>query len=113
MEPYRQFSDLSVDNPKGLETLDSPHNWSNNPGFIKKDKPMLGSHAKDEPMLGSHSKDEPMLGSHPEDEPMLGGTGSTEATYKAERKSTPDNDYYDRQAGDEFMTHVKAWAKGK
>jgi hypothetical protein len=33
-EPYKQFSDLSADNPKGLEPLANPHVFSSNPGFF-------------------------------------------------------------------------------
>jgi hypothetical protein len=41
-EPYRQMTDLANDNPKGLEPLDSPHNWSSNPGPIAGRLPMRG-----------------------------------------------------------------------
>jgi hypothetical protein len=41
-EPYKRFSDLSADNPKGLEPLESPHNFSNNPGQIAGRVPMSG-----------------------------------------------------------------------
>jgi hypothetical protein len=41
-EPYKRFSDLSADNPKGLAPLDSPHNWANNPGPIVGRLPMRG-----------------------------------------------------------------------
>jgi hypothetical protein len=33
-EPYKQFSDLQADNPKGLEPLGNPHGFSSNPGFF-------------------------------------------------------------------------------
>ncbi len=34
MDEYKQFSDLSKDNPSGMDCLENPHCFSSNPGFF-------------------------------------------------------------------------------